>query len=111
MSGFDSFRISECAQAFSAFVREMFLAYDEMGPSERRRLVDRVSSMDFRSAVDLVLDKSSLRKARLDNPVVRGVVYDERSGMSFETVEGFMDEGSQDLVRGIGGDKQQENRE
>lgn len=95
------FRISSGIEAFRSFVKELFLAYDDMNAGERARLVGFLSDLKIMDAIELVVDKSSLRKAFLDNPVNRKVVVDEDTGLAFETVEGNLDEEAQDRIRGI----------
>ena len=97
----NAFRISSGIEAFRSFVKELFLAYDDMNAGERARLIGFLSDLKIMDAIELVVDKSSLRKAFLDNPVNRKVVVDEDTGLAFETVEGNLDEEAQDRIRGI----------
>lgn len=97
----NAFRISSGVEAFQSFVKELFLAYDDMNEGERARLINFLSNLKIMDAIELVVDKSALRKAFLENPVNRKVVVDEDTGIAFETVEGNLDDESQDQIRNI----------
>ena len=94
-------RLSTFLDDFENAVRETFRAYEDMTRMEKQKLVGCIGRMDFRRALDLVLNHASFEKAAAECPVVRTPIVDEETGRSFVTVEGGADPEMQEHFRNM----------